>query len=60
MPWKAAGSLGGILGPLRALGECCGLRIRVRISGSCFGSAAATVAGAGWIRCGDLRVVNLS
>ena len=45
--------------PARALGECCGLRIRVRISGSCFGSAAATVAGAGWIRCGDLRVVNL-
>ena len=25
------------LGPLRALGECCGIRIRVRISGSCFG-----------------------
>ena len=45
--------------PARALGECCGIRIRVRGSGSCFGSAAATVAGAGWIRCGDLRVVNL-
>ena len=32
--WKAAGSLGGILGPLRALGECCG-------SGSASGSPAA-------------------
>ena len=44
--------------PARALGECCGIRIRVRFSGSCFGECCRRISGSCGPggRCGALSV----
>ena len=42
LPWKAAGLPGYQRGPW---GECCGIRIRVRGCGSCFGECCRRISG---------------